>query len=389
MSEKRFNQTILPVMFGFFIMGFVDIVGVATNYVKADFTGMNDKVAGLISLSCFLWFLILSIPTGMLMNKIGRKKTTLLSFAITTVAMLVPVVRYDFAFVLVAFTMLGIGNTILQVALNPLVSNVVSSEKLTGTMTLGQFIKAISSFLGPILTAAFAGGVFGWKMVFPVYAAVTLMAMAWLALSPINENRVENPDISFARTFSLLKDNYIVMFFIGILVLVGVDVGMGVTFPKLLQERCGLPLEKAGMGNSVYFLARTIGAFLGGLILMKYSVRKFFNGSVILALASLVGLVFAKGLIPILILVALFGLGYSNLFSIVFSTSMLRVPEKTNEVSALLIVGVCGGGVITPLLGIITDAFGNQAAALIALSLAWLFMVYLITKIRSARPEEQ
>ena len=389
MSEKRFNQAVLPVMFGFFIMGFVDIVGVATNYVKADFTGMNDKVAGLISLSCFLWFLILSIPTGMLMNKIGRKKTTLLSFAITTVAMLVPVVRYDFAFVLVAFTMLGIGNTILQVALNPLVSNVVSSEKLTGTMTLGQFIKAISSFLGPILTAAFAGGVFGWKMVFPVYAAVTLMAMAWLALSPINENRVENPDISFARTFSLLKDNYIVMFFIGILVLVGVDVGMGVTFPKLLQERCGLPLEKAGMGNSVYFLARTIGAFLGGLILMKYSVRKFFNGSVILALASLVGLIFAKGLIPILILVALFGLGYSNLFSIVFSTSMLRVPEKTNEVSALLIVGVCGGGVITPLLGIITDAFGNQAAALIALSLAWLFMVYLIPKIRSARPEEQ
>ena len=389
MSEKRFNQAVLPVMFGFFIMGFVDIVGVATNYVKADFTGMNDKVAGLISLSCFLWFLILSIPTGMLMNKIGRKKTTLLSFAITTVAMLVPVVRYDFAFVLIAFTMLGIGNTILQVALNPLVSNVVSSEKLTGTMTLGQFIKAISSFLGPILTAAFAGGVFGWKMVFPVYAAVTLMAMAWLALSPINENRVENPDISFARTFSLLKDNYIVMFFIGILVLVGVDVGMGVTFPKLLQERCGLPLEKAGMGNSVYFLARTIGAFLGGLILMKYSVRKFFNGSVILALASLVCLIFAKGLIPILILVALFGLGYSNLFSIVFSTSMLRVPEKTNEVSALLIVGVCGGGVITPLLGIITDAFGNQAAALIALSLAWLFMVYLIPKIRSARPEEQ
>ena len=376
-------------MFGFFIMGFVDIVGVATNYVKADFTGMNDKVAGLISLSCFLWFLILSIPTGMLMNKIGRKKTTLLSFAITTAAMLVPVVRYDFTAVLVAFTMLGIGNTILQVALNPLVSNVVSPDKLTGTMTLGQFIKAVSSFLGPILTAAFAGGVFGWKMVFPVYAAVTLLGMVWLALSPINENRVDNPDISFARTFSLLKDNYIVLFFIGILVLVGVDVGMGVTFPKLLQERCGLPLEKAGMGNSVYFLARTIGAFLGGLVLLKYPAGKFFKGSVLLALAGLLGLIVAKGLVSILILVALFGLGYSNLFSIVFSTSMLRVPEKTNEVSALLIVGVCGGGVITPLLGVITDASGNQASAIIALTAAWLFMVFLIKKIRSARPEEQ
>lgn len=387
MSEKRFNQTILPVMFGFFIMGFVDIVGVATNYVKADFTGMNDKVAALISLSCFLWFLILSIPTGMLMNKIGRKKTTLLSFAITAIAMLVPVIRYDFVFILIAFTMLGIGNTILQVALNPLVSSVVSSDKLTGTITLGQFIKAISSFLGPILTAAFAGGLFGWKMVFPVYAIVTLLAMAWLALSPIQETKLESSDISFARTFSLLKDNYIVLFFIGILVLVGVDVGMGVTIPKLLQERCGLPLEKAGMGNSVYFLARTVGAFLGGLILMKYSAGKFFKGSVILALASLAALIFAKGLVPILILVALFGLGYSNLFSIVFTTSMLRVPEKTNEVSALLIVGVCGGGVITPLLGIITDAFGNQASALIALTITWLFMVYLISKIIRARSD--
>ena len=385
MPDSRFNKAILPVMFGFFIMGFVDIVGVATNYVKADFSGMNDKVAGLISLSCFLWFLILSIPTGILMNKIGRKKTVLLSFGVTAVAMLIPAIRYDFTFVLIAFTMLGIGNTILQVALNPLVSSVVSSDKLTGTMTLGQFIKAISSFLGPILTAAFAGGVFGWKMVFPAYAAITLLGMVWLALSQIKEPEIKASDISFGRTFSLLKDKYIVMFFIGILVLVGVDVGMGVTFPKLLQERCALPLEKAGMGNSVYFLARTIGAFLGGIILMKYSAPKFFTGSAVLALASLVGLVFAKGLVFILILVALFGLGYSNLFSIVFSTSMLRVHEKANEVSSLLIVGVCGGGVITPLLGVITDASGQQAPAIIALAAAWLFMVILIPFIRKAR----
>ena len=378
MTNLKSSRAILPVMSGFFIMGFVDIVGVATNYVKADFTGMDDKVAGLISLSCFLWFLILSIPTGMLMNRIGMKKTVILSFIVTALAMVIPLIKYSFPAVLVAFTMLGIGNTILQVAQNPLVSSVVSKERLTGTLTLGQFVKAISSFLGPILTAAFAGGILGWKMIFPVYAVVTLLTMGWLALSPIEEQLVERSEITFARTFSLLKDKYIVLFFIGILVLVGVDVGMGVTFPKLLQERCSLPLEKAGMGNSVYFLARTVGAFLGGIILMRYSAPKFFTGSVILALASLLGLIFARNLTLILVLVALFGLGYSNLFSIVFSTSMLRVPEKTNEVSALLIVGVCGGGVITPLLGIITDTFGKQAPAIIALAAVWLFMVLLI-----------
>jgi len=375
-------------MSGFFIMGFVDIVGVATNYVKADFTGMDDKVAGLISLSCFLWFLILSIPTGMLMNRIGRKKTVLLSFIVTALAMVIPLINYSFPAILVAFTMLGIGNTILQVAQNPLVSSVVSKERLTGTLTLGQFVKAISSFLGPILTAAFAGGILGWKMIFPVYAVVTLLTMGWLALSPIEEQLVERSEITFARTFSLLKDKYIVLFFIGILVLVGVDVGMGVTFPKLLQERCSLPLEKAGMGNSVYFLARTVGAFLGGIILMRYSAPKFFTGSVILALASLLGLIFARNLTLILVLVALFGLGYSNLFSIVFSTSMLRVPEKTNEVSALLIVGVCGGGVITPLLGIITDTFGKQAPAIIALAAVWLFMVLLIPFISKVKTSD-
>ena len=385
MQKSNSKLAVLPVMFGFFIMGFVDIVGIATNYVKADFAGMDDKVASLISLSCFLWFLILSIPTGMLMNRIGRKKTVLLSFAVTAVAMLIPILKYDFVCILVAFAMLGVGNTILQVALNPLVSSVVSSDKLTGTLTLGQFTKAVSSFLGPILAAMFAGSAFGWKAVFPTYSIITFLAMVWLALSPIQEQMVERSEISFGRTFSLLKDKYIVLFFVGILVLVGVDVGMGITFPKLLQERCSLPLEKAGLGNSVYFLARTVGAFLGGLILMKYPAGKFFTASSLIALAALVGLIFSKNLVTVLVFVALFGLGYANLFSIIFSISMLKVPQKTNEVSALLIVGVCGGAIIPPVLGVVTDSFGTQGAALVALTLAWLFMVVLIPFINKVK----
>ena len=386
MQKSNSKFAVLPVMFGFFIMGFVDIVGVATSYVKADFAGMDDKVSGLISLSCFLWFLILSIPTGMLMNRIGRKKTVVVSFAITALAMLIPVLKYDFAFVLVAFAMLGIGNTMLQVALNPLVTNVVSAEKLTGTITLGQFIKAMSSFLGPILAAMFAGSVWGWKAIFPVYAAVTVLAMAWLAVSPIQEQLIEKSEITFARTFSLLRDKYIVLFFIGILVLVGVDVGMGVTFPKLLQERCSLPLEKAGMGNSVYFLARTVGAFLGGVVLMRFSASKFFTASSCLALVSLVGLIVSWNVRMILFFVALFGLGYANLISIIFSLSMQKMPQKTNEVSALLIVGVSGGAVLPPLLGVITDTFGTQGSALITLAIVWVYMVALIPFVRNVRP---
>ena len=383
MNKEISLRKILPVMFGFFIMGFVDIVGVSTSYVKNDFAGMNDTMVNLISLSCFLWFFLLSIPTGMLMNRIGRKKTVLLSFTLHVAAMIVPLIAYDFTAVLIAFALIGIGNTLLQVSLNPLVTNVIAGDKLTGTLTLGQFVKAVSSFLGPIIAAAVTGSFLGWKMIFPIYAAISLLALVWLWLTPIAEQKVASADISIGHTFSLLKDKYIVAFFIGILVLVGVDVGMGITFPKLLMERCNLPLTDAGMGNSVYFLARTVGAFLGGILLMKLPERKFFTASVFVALAGLVGMIFLHGLWAILACVAIFGVGYANLFSIIFSISMQRVPERANEVSALLIVGVAGGAVIPPVLGVITDAFGSQGAAIIALSIVWLYLVFLIGAINA------
>lgn len=383
MNKEISLRKILPVMFGFFIMGFVDIVGVSTSYVKNDFAGMNDTMVNLISLSCFLWFFLLSIPTGMLMNRIGRKKTVLLSFALHVAAMIVPLIAYDFTAVLIAFALIGIGNTLLQVSLNPLVTNVIAGDKLTGTLTLGQFVKAVSSFLGPIIAAAVTGSFLGWKMIFPIYATISLLALVWLWLTPIAEQKVASADISIGHTFSLLKDKYIVAFFIGILVLVGVDVGMGITFPKLLMERCNLPLTDAGMGNSVYFLARTVGAFLGGILLMKLPERKFFTASVFVAMAGLVGMIFLHGLWAILACVAIFGVGYANLFSIIFSISMQRVPERANEVSALLIVGVAGGAVIPPVLGVITDAFGSQGAAIIALSIVWLYLVFLIGAINA------
>ena len=383
MNKEISLRKILPVMFGFFIMGFVDIVGVSTSYVKNDFAGMNDTMVNLISLSCFLWFFLLSIPTGMLMNRIGRKKTVLLSFALHVAAMIVPLAAYDFTAVLIAFALIGIGNTLLQVSLNPLVTIVIAGDKLTGTLTLGQFVKAVSSFLGPIIAAAVTGSFLGWKMIFPIYAAISLLALVWLWLTPIAEQKVASADISIGHTFSLLKDKYIVAFFIGILVLVGVDVGMGITFPKLLMERCNLPLTDAGMGNSVYFFARTVGAFLGGILLMKLPERKFFTASVFVALAGLAGMIFLHGLWSILACVAVFGIGYANLFSIIFSISMQRVPERANEVSALLIVGVAGGAVIPPVLGVITDAFGSQGAAIIALSVVWLYLVFLIGAINA------
>ena len=375
-QDTAIGFKILPVIFGFFIMGFVDIIGIAINYVKQDFLFLNDTMANMLAMSCFFWFLVLSIPTGMLMNRIGRKKTVLLSFAMQVIALAIPIMFYDFVWV-IAFAFLGTGNTLLQVALNPLVTDVVNREKLTGTLTLGQFVKAVCSLMGPILTSWATGFIFGWKLIFPIFAATSFIAFIWLWLTPIREQQKEE-SVSLHRTLALFKDNYIVAFFIGILVLVGVDVGINTTFPKLLMEKCGLPLNEAGLGNSVYFFARTIGALGGGIFLLKYAESKFFKYSVLFALIGLVGMLLSSNLWGILSFVVFFGLGYANLFAIIFSLSLKRVPDRANEVSALLIMGVSGGALLPPLLGVVSDSFGTQTAAMILITLVWLYMVWLI-----------
>lgn len=381
--KKEFSLVrLFPVMFGFFIMGFVDIIGVGTSNVKADFSYLSDTQANLLSLSCFFWFLILAVPTGMLMNRIGRKNTVLLSFLLHVVAMIVPVVVYDFASVMVAFGLLGMANTLLQVSLNPLVTDVVGSGKVTGTLTLGQFVKAVSSFAGPFIVAWASGTAFGWKQVFPIYAGMSLLALIWLWLTSVDEVRQEHAEISFRATLELFRDRRIVLYFVGILVLVGADVGVNVTFPEFLMERCELTRADAGLGNSVYFFARMLGAFCGGILLMKYSERKFFAYSVYIALAGLILVLLTGNLWFILFSVVVFGIGYANLFSIIFSLSLQRRPDRANEVSALLIAGIAGGAVLPPILGMVTGWFGTQSAAMAVLVLVWLYMVWLIREVK-------
>ncbi len=201
---------VLPVLFGFFIMGLVDLVGIATNYVKQDFA-LSDTMANMLPMTLFLWFAILSVPTGIMMNKLGRKRTVVISMAISMIAMLLPLISYNFPMILVAFGLLGIGNTIIQVSLNPLLTNVVRGDRLTSSLTLGQFIKAIAAFLGPIIAGIAAGSFGNWKLVFLFFALVTVISGLWLMLTPIQEEKNSQKSSIFGDSFGLLKDGTILM----------------------------------------------------------------------------------------------------------------------------------------------------------------------------------
>ncbi|UYQ94163.1 MFS transporter [Chitinophaga horti] len=355
-----------PILFGFFIMGFVDVVGIATNYVKNDF-GLSDTLSNLLPMAVFLWFLIFSVPTGMLMNKIGRKRTVQLSLVITGIGLLVPLLSYTLPIVLAAFALLGIGNTLLQVALNPLLTNVVSKDKLTSTLTAGQFTKAISSFLGPII-AAFAVTQFNnWQYLFPVFAAITLLSFLWLTATPLQEDSRKENTSTIRECFALLGDPKIFLYFLGILTLVGIDVGLNVSGPKILMERTGMELKEAGYIASVYFVFKTAGTFLGAILLAKWSARPFYIASGVAAVAAMVLLLFAFNSPAIYVAVALAGFACANIFSILFSYALQRKPERSNEVSGLLIMGVSGGALFPLLMGIASDAAGAQWGAIVVL----------------------
>lgn len=384
MKKSNSLVVLLPLMMAFFAMGFVDLVGIATNYVKADFK-LTDTMANLLPSMVFLWFLVFSVPTGLLMNKIGRKNTVLLSLVVTLPSLLIPMVSYSFATMLVSFTLLGIGNTLMQVSLNPLMANIVSENKMASTLTFGQFVKAIASFIAPILAAWAVIRFADWRMIlFPLFSAICLVVIIYLFFTRIEENKVETKAASFVECFSLLGDTTVLLLFLGIMTHVGLDVGINTTAPKLLMEKLNISLADAGFATSFYFIFRTTGCLLGSVILAKFSNKKVFVVSVILILLGVLTL-FTADKTLIYAGIALFGLGNSNIFPVMFSQALLRQPDRNNEVSGLMIMGVCGGAIFPLIMGVMSDAIGGQIGAVLVL----LFCVVYLLGFVSARIKTQ
>ena len=361
---------LLPVMLCFFAMGFVDLVGIASNYVKADLA-LSDAQANIFPSLVFFWFLIFSVPTGMLMNRIGRKRTVLLSLVVTAVSLLLPMFGDGYGLMLCSFSLLGIGNALMQTSLNPLMSSVVSGNKLASSLTFGQFVKAIASFLAPYIAmwgATQAIPTFGleWRVLFPVYMVVAVIAILWLGATPIEE---EQPDkaSSFGGCLKLLGRPFILLCFLGI-----------------MMERLDMTLDEASWATSLYFIFRTVGCLSGTFILSRFSSRGFLWLSVGMMLVAMAGLMVADVNYVIYICIALIGFGNSNVFSIIFAQALLAEPGKKNEVSGLMIMGLFGGTVFPLLMGFAADAIG-QSGAVGVMAVGVLYLLFYTLKLKTAK----
>lgn len=372
--------TLIPLMLCFFAMGFVDLVGIASNYVKADL-GLSDTVANVLPSLVFFWFLIFSVPTGMLMNRIGRKRTVLLSLAVTVVSLMVPLFSAGFAAMLLSFSLLGIGNALMQTSLNPLISTVVRGGNLASTLTFGQFIKAIASFLAPYIavwgaTAAIPSFGLNWRVLFAIYFVVGLLATLLLVATPIEEEPQTGRASSIGDCLRLLGRPVVLLSFIGIMCHVGIDVGTNTTAPKILMERLGMSLNDAAFATSLYFIFRTVGCLTGSLLLRLMPNRTFFIVSVVMMALSMAGLAFGTDRFVLYTAIALVGYGNSNVFSLVYSNALLSVSDKQNEVSGLMIMGLFGGTVFPLLMGFAADAVGQVGAvAVMAVGVVYLIII--------------
>ena len=383
-TRRSSLMQIVPVMLCFFAMGFVDLVGTASNYVQKDL-GLTDSQANLFPSLVFFWFLIFSVPTGMLMNRIGRKKTVLISLVVTTLSLIIPAFGDSYAVMLISFSLLGIGNAIMQTSLNPLVSNLISGDKLASTLTFGQFVKAIASFLAPIIAAWGATTILptfdmGWKVLFVIYAVVSFLSIAVLGATPIEE---KNPDKAsgVVECLKLLGRSFVLLCFLGIMCHVGIDGGTNTVAPKIIMERLGLPLEEAGFATGVYFIFRTAGCFLGAFILRVMSQKLFFGFSVALMLLAMVGLFVFDTLPTIYACIALIGFGNSNIFSVIFAQALTSSPNEQNEVSGLMIMGLFGGTIFPLAMGFAADSFG-QVGSVAVMTVGVLYLIYYTLKIK-------
>lgn len=384
-GKKTSLMQLVPVMLCFFAMGFVDLIGTASNYVK-DQHSLTESQAGYLPLLVFFWFLIISVPTGLLMNKIGRKNTVLLSLLVTTLALVIPICGDSLALFMIGFSLLGIGNAIMQTSLNPLVTNLISDDKLASTLTFGQFVKAIASFLAPIVMTWGYMEVFptfglGWRGLFALYAIISFLSIAVLGGTPIKE---EKPDKASGiwESVKLLGYPFVFLCFMGIFCHVGIDVGVNTYAPKIIMQRLSVPLEEATFATSLYFIFRTGGTFLGSFCLRMMSQKLFFLISVCMMIASMAILFTCHSLGALYVGIALVGFGNSNIFAVVFSQALNNRPKERNEVSGLMIMGLFGGAIFPVIMSYCNDFLGGVEAAVAVLTLGVLYLLFFTTRIK-------
>jgi len=381
MTKSKISLKIVtPVLMAFFVMSFCDLVGIGVDRVKLDF-GISNTLAQLIPSVTLFWFFILSVPIGILQDRFGKKNLLNIGMIITAMGLLIPFLFYSFEMVLIGFGLLGIGNTVVQVSANPLLIDVVSSEKRSSFLSFSQFIKAVGSMVMAPLAGWLAAKYGDWKIIFIVFGIVSVITVFWLASTKIVESKNTEKRATFSSSFKLLGNGFIAAMVACIFLVVGIDVGINSVSGQFLLGKFASEQVLAESARSIYFFGKMLGTFSGAILLTKLSSNKFFIWSSFLGLVSILALIFAPSEIISLVIIFIIGLGIANIFPLVFSLTVGRYPDRANEISGLMIMAVSGGAALPPLMGWIGDMISVTASIFVLVAaIAFILIVSLSQK---------
>jgi FHS family L-fucose permease-like MFS transporter len=358
----------------FFVMSFVDLVGIGVDRVSKDMN-LSATLAQLIPSAAFLWFLLLSVPVGVMQSRLGKRFMLNIGMGVTALGLLVPFLFYNFGMVLAGFALLGIGNTIVQVSANPLLVDVVPGNRTSSFLSFSQFVKAIGSMIGAPLAAVFAARFGDWKLLFLAFGVVSLLSVVWLGSVKIEEAKQAESKATFATSFKLLGTGFVMMMVLSIFLVVGIDVGFNSNSGQFLIKQFGMDPTTAESGRSVYFFGRMLGTFAGAIMLTRISSRKFFMWTSILGILCLAAILLIPSPLIAWGLVFMIGLAVANIFPLVFSITVEKYPTRSNEISGLMMMAICGGAVIPLIIGWVSD-ISNVA---IGMSILIVCMIYLLS----------
>lgn len=366
-----------PIFLAFLVMGFGDVSGPLTSQLQSDFSLSNFQ-AGLVTFMAFIMFGLLSVPMGLYQDRRGRKHVLLLGLFAALVGMILPIIGHYESFLLIlgGLLFLGTGATLLQVAGNPIMRDVSPEGKYSRNLSFGQFVKAIGSLSGsliPIVAARYWG--LDWKVLFPIYGGVMLLVVVILLLTHIEEQAVSDKPATLKSCLGLLKKPYVLLMVIGIFLYVGSEVSMSAKLPNFLEVKFDYDIKQKGLfGTLFFFISLMTGRFLGGVILNWISPKKFLVFTSILSIAGIAALFFVPGQLLAFVAIFIIGLGFANIFPLIFSSTVDALPERSNEISGLMITAIIGGAIVPILFGGIADLFGLMAG----FAVPGLCMVYIL-----------
>jgi fucose permease len=381
---KKVNPVVVvPVLLSFFVVSFVDLVGTGVDELKQD-SSTPQYVLQLIPFVALIWFFLLSVPVGVWQDKAGKKRVLNIGLLITAAGLITPVFGNTLPVILAAFSILGIGNTILQVSANPLLVDVVPSNRASSFLSFSQFIKSLGSMVGP-----FVAGMFGpwiarmlgddspgaWRYGLYLFALITLLSWLWLSLVKIEESKPDREPASLKSCLKLLGNTYILLMVLGIFVVVGIDVAINSNIGTFLSAKLNVADDAAKYAKSLYFFAKMIGTFTGAILLTRIASHKFLLGSSILLALSLIVLAFTPSEASAWVIIFIVSLGASNIFPLIFSITVTKYQDRANEISGLMMMAISGGALIPFLVGYSMSLYVNGGILVLLACAIYLIII--------------